>query len=278
MTVYADTLFVVNATMDFLALYLTSRILRIAPSPPRFLFASALGGLYGVLSLFLEPYPLPATIVRVLCALLLCIITFGKRSLLLPLALFYLTSFLLGGAMTAFFSALSRLESALSPLPESEALLKSTPLRLILCALSLSLSLLLLLQKTRNRRLSPEVTVKIALSGKTATFLALTDSGHFLTEPLSGLSVILLPQDGAKTLLPPDLLPLFSSPSPALAMKTVPPAFRPRLRLLPMTTATSKTLTIALRPDAVFIADKPVSAYIAFAPLQEALIPPDLVS
>ena len=51
--IYGDTLFLVNSSMDFLALFLTCRILyrrlRVLPM----VFAAVLGGIYGVAALFL---------------------------------------------------------------------------------------------------------------------------------------------------------------------------------------------------------------------------------
>ena len=50
-TVYADILFVINFSMDFLILYITGRLLHEKNIPRKLIFAAAAGGVYSVLVL-----------------------------------------------------------------------------------------------------------------------------------------------------------------------------------------------------------------------------------
>ena len=52
--VYADLLFLVNFSMDYLCAYLTAAMLRRRAEPWRLLISSTVGGIYAVLALFLR--------------------------------------------------------------------------------------------------------------------------------------------------------------------------------------------------------------------------------
>ena len=54
MDVYADLLFLVNFSMDFLCLYLSVKLLHLPRARWRMLLAAALGGVYSVVALLLS--------------------------------------------------------------------------------------------------------------------------------------------------------------------------------------------------------------------------------
>ena len=58
MTVYADILFIVNLYIDAMLLSAVRRFLRLPLTAPRWLLASALGGLFGLTALLPQLTPL----------------------------------------------------------------------------------------------------------------------------------------------------------------------------------------------------------------------------
>ena len=70
--VYADLLFLVNFSMDFLCYYLCARLLRRPLSLWRGIAASALGGIYAVAVLFLYADRVPAFLLDVIICFVLC--------------------------------------------------------------------------------------------------------------------------------------------------------------------------------------------------------------
>ena len=54
MTLYADVLFAINFSMDFLSLYLTSVILHKKIYKSRIIISALLGGLYGVVEMLIS--------------------------------------------------------------------------------------------------------------------------------------------------------------------------------------------------------------------------------
>ena len=113
--VYVDLFFFINFSMDYICLYITAKILRHKISTPRFVIASALGGAYSVVSLFLSLGPFPSFLLDCAACFLLITVCFYKKGTkklrLFPAALLFVgVSMLLGGVMTAIFNLLNKLD------------------------------------------------------------------------------------------------------------------------------------------------------------------------
>ena len=78
--IYADVLFIVNFSMDFLSLYIVGRLMHFLMDAKRVIFGATVGALYGVLELLirLSKWKQTALTLGVLC--LMCLIAFGFRS------------------------------------------------------------------------------------------------------------------------------------------------------------------------------------------------------
>ena len=78
-TVYADLLFLVNFSMDFLCFYITSAILHKKLSVLRSFFASVAGGVYSVAILFAYLVPPFGLICDAAACALMCAFVFFDR-------------------------------------------------------------------------------------------------------------------------------------------------------------------------------------------------------
>ena len=111
-TVYVDLLFMINFSMDFLCFFLTARILALPLSLPRTLLASALGGIYSDIALFITLGALPSLLLDIFVCVLICAIAFLKKgelsSLPLYIIVYFAISMALGGFMTAIFNLLNK--------------------------------------------------------------------------------------------------------------------------------------------------------------------------
>lgn len=276
--VYGDIYWIVNFTMDFLALYLTARAMKHPLRPLKLSFAAALGAFYALAALFLPDGNLFSTLTALAVPVLLILIAFGCRSgwreLLRTIAAFWAISFLLGGAVTAVSYLIAKwaekeaiiggqVETLPADLPFWGVLL----LALIVGAV---VSLLLRLRK----KLPQTVTVEIGESEDTLVSLdGLVDSGNLLVEPLSGQAVIVV-DCSAATFLPKELTFLRDQSTPTLT---------PRLRLIPYSTASGEGILYGYLPRLVRVGGKPRSACVAVTPLPKgegssnAILPSSLV-
>ena len=112
-TVYADVLFLINFSMDFLVFYICARLAGRRLYPFRSALASALGGAYGVASLFIDANGFVTSVCDVAALIVICCVAFASKNMRLRdffgmCILFALISSILGGIMTALSSMLER--------------------------------------------------------------------------------------------------------------------------------------------------------------------------
>ncbi len=284
-TVYADLLFLINFSMDFLCLFLTSKLLSRRLSLPRAILAASLGGIYAVAELVL----LPDNAVSLLCnlgfCLLMCLTAFySKREHILSLLLitlsFLLASALLGGIMTACFSLLNRYAP---PVTSESADIPAW----IFCLVSVISALATFFggKHLRSRSSSKGAEAEIKLNNRTLKIRAMCDSGNLLKDPVSGKPVLLISSKHASSLFPPSCPPV-STWDPQ-SVTGLPPFIHSRIRFIPTSSVGGNRLIIALRPDELLLHDERgahvADALVGFADLSgagqeyKALIPPELI-
>lgn len=284
--VYGDLFFLINFSMDFLCLFLVAKLLSRPMSTLRFTLASAVGGIYSVVSLFL-PGGIFAVLLDLLCCIVICLLAFAargesRRSLITLTAAYFLSSVLLGGIMTGIFSILNRLSPPLSDLEESADI---PPWILLLVGIFSGLTALFGGKFLHKKAQIKTFRLEVQLGGRKATCLAFCDSGNLLCDPLDGKHVILLDNALAPLLLPANLKKqvLFADTN----VDSIPPSLKSRLRIIPLHTANAESILFALKPDKIILKTQKeahkVDALIGFTELGgalhdcKALIPPELV-
>lgn len=237
MTVYADILFLINFSMDFLSLCLAGRLTSERMSRRRLLLSAAFGSLSGTAAMFVTE-GVPFVLCGLVTALLMTRIAFGRQRtarLLRGSVILWGTGTLLGGLMTSVLS----LGDAAAVTAEDTPF----PAVFLLCfALS---SLLMRLVKSVSGKSSARVTVHAC--GVTVSFGALCDSGCLLTEPISGMPVIVASADALGQL--------------GAMLDADPPVLR--LRMIPADGVCGRCLLRGFVPEKVSADGRQVSAVIA---------------
>ncbi len=252
-TVYADLLFLINAGMDGLCFALTARLLHRPLRVWQWLLGSTLGGVYAVMALLLPWEGMWVAISDLATGLLLCAIVFGGRGtgrrFPASAGLYFLTSALLGGVMTALYSLWTNAGLA-DHLPTGEDGAGAW--------LFLALALTGTLVTTKGGRLLSRTarthtcTVTVELEGRRVSLCGLVDSGNLLREPISGRAVICADEKALAHLLSPTLKVLLSDPT-ALEDPTAATSDAHRLRLIPADTATGGGLLAGFVPDKITV-------------------------
>ena len=282
-TVYGDIYFAVNFSMDFLALLICCKLLRLEQRTLRMCLSAATGALYAVVTLaFHGRSSLISVICSVLLPFLMIYIAFGYGRMgqfIKVSALFWNVSFVMGGAMTAIYYLAGRLGAGklISVGGVTHVLYNDMPLWVFflivpLCALGASLW---------NRIAGRRSTVKSARleiydKGVSICVDALCDSGNLLTEPLGGRSVIFLAKPLMKKLLP--------SVEHWGKDEFWQGADAKRIRIVPYSTVDSTGILCAYLPDAIKVNGILVSACVCAAPAldkskapYEAIVPACLI-
>lgn len=262
--IYGDLYFAVNFTMDALALYLTAKLLHLHAPKWRIAVGGALGALYSVASLFLPDGNPLATLTALIMPIPICLTAFGwqnGRALIHRIGVFWIISLLLGGMMTAVCYAVGVWGSKqISVGGKVEPLMGDLPFWGFLLAALLIAAAISLLGRFRKSNVE-RVAITVEESGRRAELSALVDSGNLLTEPLSGLPVIVVDPTRAGAFLPPELLPLTALNRQGSIPSTA------RLRLIPCTTASGQSILYGYLPERILVGGQPRKACIALGSL-----------
>ncbi|MBQ2241797.1 MAG: sigma-E processing peptidase SpoIIGA [Clostridia bacterium] len=287
-TVYADVLFLINFSMDFLVFYICARLAGRRLYPFRSALASALGGAYGVALLFIDANGFVTSICDVASLLVICGAAFASRNMrfrdfLGRCILFALISSILGGIMTALSSMLER--SGFASLEYESGDDISAWLFTIIAAAGGAAAFV---GGKRMKRIAAakSADVEIRMNGKSIVIRAMTDTGNMLTDPLSGRAVALCELDAIGKLLPSEMIDYWRSGefSPCISSE-----FASKIRFIPARGALGgkTSLLAAVEPDAVTVINnkgkREVDILIAPVPYNlsagesRALLPPGLV-
>ena len=275
-TVYADILFLINFSMDFLVFYICARLSCRRLHVLRSALAAAIGGAYGVLALFIPQEGLIAPICDVVSMLAICAISFysardNARTFFGRCALFAGVSALLGGIMNATYSLLNR--SGLSFLEGESGDDVSVWLFALLAAAGGAAAFV---GGRRAGRISSsrQCEVEVTYGGKSVRVYAMTDTGNMLSDPLSGRAVAVCELDAVAGIFPRELVELWRlgeiSASSRLSAENA-----ARLRYSPAkgALASKYALLCAVLPDgvSVFCDGKSRDADLLLAPVPHKL-------
>ena len=209
---------------------------------PRLLIAAALGGIYSVISLFIDIFAPIALATDAFVCLLMCAIVFaeqGRRlsSTLLCSFLFVGISMMTGGCMTAIFNFLNRLDL---PLDNIEADGISAYLFAVIAAIAGMISL------KNGELISHRASIKrciltVTMNGKVAKFYALSDSGNLVKDPISGKAVIIVDETTLSNTIDFSAFKRYEKGE----YTNSPLAFL----LIPINTAAGRSILVAAHPD-----------------------------
>lgn len=289
-TVYADVLFLINFSMDFLVFYICARLSRRRLNPIRSALAAAIGGAYGVAALFLPEDGILTILCDLLSLLVICMTAFYSRrerfrDLIGRCALFAGVSAILGGIMTALYSALNR--SGLAVLEGETGDDISVWIFALLAAAGGAAAFA---GGKRMRRLASakQSDIIISFDSNTVKVRAMTDTGNLLSDPLSGRGVALCELEAVRSIFPPELVEFWHSGDISASM-SLPEEYASRLRFIPAKGALGgkTSLLVAISPDSLTVMsdNSNIDADILIAPVPQklsagesrALLPPGII-
>lgn len=254
-TVYGDVLFLINFSMDFIALYICARILHKKIKTLPLTLAASLGGAYAVTSLFFETSGLLLFLFDAVAAYVVCLAAFGLErgkkpflSALFAAFVFFVAEMLLGGVMTALMNLLGR--TSIGKTAISGANEKPLWIFALLAPVS---SLITFIWGRLFGRSAGEKTaqIKIECDGNALSFSALVDSANLLEEPISGRPVVIIGYKKIKNFLPGEVRALVEGSGAGAASITL---SKPgRVRFIPAASVGGKSVLVGFVPDSMEI-------------------------
>ena len=186
MVVYVDIAFLLNCLTDGAALYVTGRLSGLPVRKRRLLAAVLLGGTYGALCVLPGWSGLASFLPQAAVAAGLVRLTFGKRGAFLrQLLLFFILSCALGGALVAGGRLLESGNGGLAALARLDW-------RVFFLAGGVCFAVLSVVFRGGARHAVAGQLCQCVLErrGRRAAFTALLDTGHTLTDGLTGRPVL----------------------------------------------------------------------------------------
>ena len=252
--------------MDFLALYITAKIMHIKLANHKITLSATIGALY---SLFVLGFNVSDSLIGLFSFLLSVVLTrtaYGKqniKTLAKNTAVFYVVNFSLGGGITAICNLLNIWQSKRNLMINGtyDVLYGDLPFGLLvltglLCGAFSLISGKIIKRKTAEKTCELDIT----LDNNKVTLTALVDSGNLLKEPISGKPVVITTFESVRKIIPIELFGLFRNKDTDSLKKS---DYSSRIRLIPASTINSKGLLFAFSPDSVILDKASVDAYVA---------------
>ena len=255
--IYVDTLFLLNALVDYLLLLASARLAGEPLARLRFLLGVALGGAYAV-AIFL---PGLAFLARPLCrlasAVLIVLAAFWRsRRLLRQVVIFFALSCAFGGGVLAI-GLLGGRGLTLS----GGVLYSEMDLKIVLLSAAGCYGVLTLVFQRVGRHTGPSgelKPVRLTLGERHVDMTALVDTGNTLTDPVTGRPVLVAEAEGVEKLLPPGVRPEAAElRDPAGVLERLEDPWRRRFCLLPYRcVGVDRGLLLCLRLDRVQVGEE----------------------
>lgn len=208
MTIYLDVVLIENLMMNFIILLATGLILKEEIKKTRLLLSSLLGAIYSIVSYLsiLEIYA--SQILKIILSIVMVYIAFNPQTIKKmwkDLLLFYLTSFVFGGA--AF--ALIYIVRPQDILMKNGLFLGTYPFKTILLGAIIAFVVIITaftVVKSKITKKDMFTKIRIQLNQKSIETIAMIDTGNLLKEPITNTPVIVVEHTLLYGCLPKEIL------------------------------------------------------------------------
>jgi len=191
--IYADILFAINFSMDFLSLFICSLLTHSSFKRIRMIISSSIGGAYGVIGVIFENNILISFLCSLVIATIMVMVCFEVKKvkkIAVLTAILYFVSTMLGGIMSFLYSFMNKLLANYMRDNTYEKAYSSARICVIIgltAIISIIFSRIITSKKDEKN-----VKITITIKDKEFTLMGFCDSGNLLTEPFSGKRVILV--------------------------------------------------------------------------------------
>ena len=245
-TLYLDVYFLINFTVDILAIYFAVSFSAVPTSRIRLVLGAVMGAVFATIAIFLEN-PFLKLISAVVFSLIIALVSVRGAGVARRMKFFFaflVFETLIGGAVYFGYSLLDKYMYELLKSQEATPENRSLLIVSIVILLSVGVFKLFLSVFTSERR-RKNAEIEIIALGKRVRFGAFVDSGNLLRDPIDNRPIMLIKTSLARRLLPPNLI--FGKPEELSYNE------KRRLRLIPVTSGDEVKILTGIKPDEVRI-------------------------
>lgn len=208
MTIYIDVVLIENLIMNYIILFATAIILKLKIKHIRLIIASLIGAVYSILSYMslLEMYS--SIILKIILSIIIVYVAFYPpkvNQLWKDLLIFYLTSFVFGGAAFSLIYIIKPQEI----LMKNGLFLGIYPLKTIILGAILAFIIIITAFKIVKSKISKKdmiCEIEIKLNKQEIKTKAMIDTGNLLKDPLTNTPVIVIEHTLLYDCMPKEIL------------------------------------------------------------------------
>ncbi len=282
-TVYADVLFIVNWSLDFVTLYITGRLMSLSMVTWRMCLSASLGAAFATAALIFDMDGVVYGVASVAVCGSMCVCAYKKAGAFGYFGasvLMFAVGSALGGAMTAISSVGRGYRDSLNGGTEGGELLFSVAATAAAITAAAG-------RIAGRRSFAGTRRVTVVDGGRSRTLSALADSGSFLREPLSGRPALVVRANTVAEVLPAEVIAAALADDTALAVESISPSLLSRIRILPVSGVAGDGILLGYRPDEVTVSShrgrRNVDCFLAISRIDgdfgghDAIIPAELL-
>ena len=208
MTIYIDVLFLENIILNCIILYVTAIISRSKIRHIRIICASAIGAMYVIIYYVFEIKMYTNIFAKLLLAICMVYIVFipkKSKDLLKYLSLFFLISFVFGGATLGVIYIVNYNNITI----QNGMILGKYTIKTIILGAIIAFFISILsfkLVKAKLNKTDMFCSIKIKLNQKQIETKAMIDTGNLLKEPISNIPVVVVEDTVLENILPKEVL------------------------------------------------------------------------
>lgn len=208
MTVYLDVIFLENIVINYILLYVTGLISKSQITQRRLLLGALFGAIYSIIYYLLKLKIYSSFITKIVLSIVIIYVSFNSSSLkdlLKKVLLFYLASFVFGGATIAIiYMVNSQNITILNGVLVGNYTIKTILIGVIIAYFTVIFAFKIIKSKISKKDLICEIWV--TLNNKEIRTKALIDTGNLLKEPITNLPVVVMEHTLLYDVMPKDIL------------------------------------------------------------------------
>lgn len=249
--IYADVLFFIDMSMDFLALYVTAYLLKFRFKTRRLALAALIGAIYSVISVILRRDSIYFTIA---VAVAMCLFAYGKctvNQFFGRIVSFFAVNMLLGGGMTAVFNLFSRIDGVQKVVIYGQVheVNSQMPFGVYLVGfLVISLIVFGFGKLFSKKGVARHRVLTIYHGGKRSVHDVIEDSGNMLCEPMSGEPVVFLTENAVRRAFGDDMVSCLDVPDSGAMLSE-----KGKMRIVVYETVAGRDMSVCVRADRAYV-------------------------
>lgn len=208
MTIYIDVVLIENIIMNYIILFATAIIIKNKINNIRLLIASILGAIYSVIAYMSVLKIYSNMILKIILSIIIVYVAFNPQTvkkMWKDLLIFYLTSFVFGGATFALIYIVKPQEI----LMKNGLFLGTYPIKTIILGTIVAFILLITaftIVKSKISKKDMMCDIEIKLNEKIIRTKAMIDTGNMLREPITNTPVIVVEHTLLYETIPKEIL------------------------------------------------------------------------